>query len=39
MTLDGYSNLWPEDEDRTRAAVDRVHGVRARGAHTVGLDG
>lgn len=24
MTLDIYSHLWPEDEDRTRAAVDSV---------------
>jgi integrase len=23
-TLDTYSHLWPESEDRTRAAVDRV---------------
>jgi hypothetical protein len=24
MTLDVYSHLWPEDEDRTRAALDAV---------------
>jgi integrase len=24
MTLDIYSHLWPEDEDRTRSAVDSV---------------
>ncbi|HEX9548640.1 MAG TPA: site-specific integrase, partial [Acidimicrobiales bacterium] len=26
MTLDVYSHLWPEDEERTRSAVDRVLG-------------
>lgn len=26
MTLDVYSHLWPEDEDRTRSAVDNVLG-------------
>lgn len=26
MTLDVYSHLWPEDEDRTRAAIDGVLG-------------
>jgi integrase len=31
MTLDIYSHLWPEDADRTRAAVDGV--LRARSAH------
>jgi integrase len=35
MTLDVYSHLWPEDEDRTRSAVDAVLG-RARGAHAAG---
>jgi integrase len=25
-TLDTYSHLWPDDEDRTRAAVDAVLG-------------
>jgi hypothetical protein len=35
MTLDIYSHLWPEDEDRTRAAVDRVLGSRARSAHDI----
>jgi integrase len=32
MTLDIYSHLWPEDEDRTRAAVDEVLGGIARPA-------
>jgi integrase len=27
-TLDTYSHLWPDDEDRTRAAVDDVLGAR-----------
>ena len=26
MTLDVYGHLWPEDEDRTRTAVDNVLG-------------
>jgi integrase len=30
MTLDVYSHLWPEDEDRTRAAVDAVLGAGQR---------
>jgi hypothetical protein len=25
-SLDVYSHLWPEDEERTRSAVDRVLG-------------
>jgi integrase len=37
MTLDIYSHLWPEDEDRTRAAVDGVLGsARAGSAHAAG---
>lgn len=28
-TLDTYSHLWPDSEDRTRAAVDDVLGARA----------
>jgi integrase len=35
MTLDIYSHLSPEDEDRTRAAVDRALGSRARSAHDI----
>jgi integrase len=27
-TLDTYSHLWPESEDRTREAVDQVLGQR-----------
>ena len=27
-TLDTYSHLWPDNEDRTRAAVDEVLGLR-----------
>ena len=27
-TLDTYSHLWPDSEDRTRAAVDEVLGPR-----------
>ncbi len=27
-TLDTYSHFWPDDEDRTRAAVDDVLGAR-----------
>lgn len=34
MTLDVYAHLWPEDEDRTRVAVDDALGsLRARSAH------
>jgi integrase len=38
MTLDVYSHLWPDpnDEDRTRQAVDGVLGARARSAHETG---
>jgi integrase len=38
MTLDVYSHLWPDpnDEDRTRLAVDEVLGARARSAHVIG---
>lgn len=32
MTLDVYSHLWPEDEDRTRAAVDDVFSHGGAGA-------
>jgi integrase len=32
MTLDVYSHLWPEDEDRTRAALDAVFTATAAGA-------
>jgi len=38
MTLDVYAGLWPEDEDRTRTAVDSVLGQPFRGAG-VGLAG
>ena len=33
-TLNTYSHLWPDSDDRTRAAVDEVLGdVRGRSAH------
>jgi hypothetical protein len=32
MTLDVYAGLWPEDEDRTRTAIDTVLGQPSRGA-------
>ncbi|MFP5376021.1 MAG: tyrosine-type recombinase/integrase [Acidimicrobiia bacterium] len=35
-TLDTYSHLWPDSEDRTRAAVDSVLGVRAPDVHQRG---
>ena len=31
MTLDVYSHLWPEDDDKTRSAVDSVLSVSPRG--------
>lgn len=31
MTLDIYGHLWPENDDRTRAAVDSVIGSNSRG--------
>jgi hypothetical protein len=34
MTLDIYSHLWPEDEDRTRTAVDAVLGAPANPTET-----
>jgi len=33
-TLDTYSHLWPDNEERTRAAVDLVLGGRAAANHT-----
>ncbi len=35
MTLDIYSHLWPEDADRTRAALDSILGSRAHDAHAL----
>ena len=32
MTLDVYAGLWPEDEDRTRMAIDDVLGQPSCGA-------
>ena len=29
MTLNTYAHLWPDDEDRTRQAVDGLLGSRA----------
>jgi hypothetical protein len=34
-TLDTYSHLWPDSEDRTREAVDAVLGRPARGGGAV----
>lgn len=31
MTLDVYSHLWPEDDDKTRTAVDSVLLLQSRG--------
>ena len=33
-TLDTYSHLWPDSEDRTRAAVDTALGAGQRGEVT-----
>lgn len=33
-TLDTYSHLWPDSEDRTRLAVDSVLGARADNVQT-----
>lgn len=33
-TLDTYSHLWPDSDDRTREAVDAVLGVRADSVRT-----
>jgi integrase len=27
-TLDTYAHLWPDNEDRTRAAIDQVLGIK-----------
>ena len=35
-TLDTYSHLWPESDDRTRAAVDEVLGAAADQVRTSG---
>ncbi len=34
-TLDAYSHLWPDSDDRTRDAVDAVLGARAGSLRTV----
>ncbi len=36
MTLDVYSHLWPDSEDRSRSAIDAVLGVPADSVRTVG---
>jgi len=37
-TLDTYSHLWPDSEDRTRAAIDAIlGGVDDAAATSVGL--
>ena len=36
-TLDTYSHLWPDSEDRTRAAVDSVLGVRRHAGRSAAL--
>ena len=35
MTLDVYGHLWPEDEERTRRAVDAVLGLRRTWTRTL----
>jgi len=35
-TLDTYAHLWPDSEDRTRAAVDSVLGASSPGAAVLG---
>jgi len=39
MTLDVYTGLWPEDDDRTRIAVDTVLGQSSCGADVGLADG
>jgi integrase len=36
-TLDTYAHLWPDDEDRTRAAIDGVLGSRSDQDRTSGV--
>jgi hypothetical protein len=38
MTLDVYSHLWPESDERSRAAIDAVFGSRADSLRTTGTD-
>jgi integrase len=37
-TLDTYSHLWPESDDRTRAAVDEVLGASAANLRSAATD-
>jgi hypothetical protein len=38
MTLDTYSHLWPDDEDRTRAVLDTaLRSVVSDSCHTDGV--